>query len=70
MLILNLHFALFSSFSSSEIMQKSPDIIITAPIHQVVFVFSLNIKHPRRAETMKFEAVEMTVGTNVLESLE
>jgi len=62
---------LFSCFfSSSEIMQNNPDITISAPIHHIKFVVSLRIKHPRIPEMMKFEAVETTVGTNVLESLE
>lgn len=62
---------LISSFSSSDIMQTSPVKIITAPIHQVKLVCSPNMKEPRRAETKKFDAVDITVGTNAeLVSLE
>lgn len=59
-----------SVFSPSEIMQNNPRNIMTAPIHHTKFVSSLKIKHPRSAEIKKFDAVEMTVGTNVLVSFE
>ena len=44
--------------------------IIRAPIHHKKFVLSLNIKQPRNPETIKFEAVAITVVIKVLESLE
>jgi hypothetical protein len=60
----------FSDLSSSETMQYNPNNIIEAPIHQSRFVVSLKTKAPKIAEMMKFDAVDTTVGTNVLESVE
>lgn len=51
-------------------MQYNPKTIIVAPTHQSKFVGSLKTNAPKTADTMKFEAVEITVGTKVLESLE
>jgi hypothetical protein len=56
--------------SSSDTMQYNPEKIMKAPIHQVKFVGSLKTTAPRKPDTMKLEAVEMTVGTSVLESVE
>lgn len=60
--------SVFTVFSSSEIMQNNPAIIIKAPIHQRKFVLSAKIKVPNSPEMMKFAAVEITVGTKVLVS--
>lgn len=48
-------------------MQYNPAKIIEAPTHHVRFVGSLKTTVPRNPDTMKFEAVEMTVGTRVLD---
>jgi DNA topoisomerase VI subunit B len=61
---------LFSGLSSSDTTKYNPETIITAPIHQRKFIGSLKTKAPRIAERMKLEAVEITVGTKVDESVE
>lgn len=64
------YFFLGSGFSSSEIMQKNPARIIKAPVHHMKFVLSPNMTDPRNPEMIKFDAVEITVGTNVLALVE
>lgn len=58
-----------SDFSSSEIIQERPTMIMLAPHHHIRLVFSPKIKVPITADTIKLDAVDITVGTNVLASL-
>lgn len=43
--------------------------IMLAPHHHIRLVFSPKIKVPITADTIKLDAVDITVGTNVLASL-